>query len=169
MIEWAKPRLLDIWNRCFTHIAGDQPLHQDEIDVVAQGLALIAQPELIKFVVKRDNPDDVVGFLFCFNDISRGLQKSRGRLFPFGWARILWDFYRTDWLNLNGMAIIPEYQGFGGPSILYAELYNSVKDQHRFKYADVVQISENNPKSLNEMRKFGVEFYKTHHIYRQDL
>lgn len=169
LIAWAKPRLLDIWNRCFTHIAGDPPLTQEEVDVVAQGLALIAQSELIKFVVKKDNHDDVVGFLFCFNDISKGLQRSKGRLFPLGWAHILWDFRRTDWLNLNGMAIIPEYQGFGGPSILYAELFYSIRDQRRFKHADVVQISEKNAKSLNEMTKFGVDFYKTHHIYRREL
>lgn len=169
MLDWAKPRLIEVYNRTLTNIAGDPPISGEEVEVIAQGLALIAQPELIKFVVKKDDPDYAVGFLFCFNDISRGLRRAKGRLFPFGWAYILWDFYTTDWFNLNGMGIIPEYQGLGGPSILYAELYRSAKDQLRFKHADVVQISENNPKSLNEMKKFGVDFYKTHHIYRRSL
>jgi len=33
----------------------------------------------------------------------------------------------------------------------------------------VVQISEFNVQSLNEMKRFGVDMYKTHHIYRKEL
>ncbi len=169
LIAWAKPRLPEMYNRTLTHIAGDPPLSREEVDVVAEGLLLIADPRLIKFIVRKANPDEVLGFLFCFNDISAGLQRARGRLFPFGWFHLLRDFYRTDWLNLNGMGIVPEYQGMGGPAILYTELFNNVKHLTRFRHADVVQISEFNAKSLNEMKKFGVDFYKTHHIYRREL
>ena len=35
--------------------------------------------------------------------------------------------------------------------------------------ADVVQISEFNSQSLNELKRFGVDMYKTHHIYRKEL
>ena len=57
----------------------------------------------------------------------------------------------------------------GGTAILYAELYRSLREVPRFEHTDIVQISESNVKSLNELKRFGVDFYKTHHIYRKDL
>lgn len=163
---FVAPRLAELYNKTLTHIAGDPPLRQEEVDMVAEGLLSIADPKLLKFVMKGD---EIVGFLFCFIDISEGLKRANGRLFPFGWLPIMLDFQRTTWVNLNGMGILPEYHGMGGPALMYAELYRSIADFPRFKHGDVVQISENNAKSLNEMSKFGVDYYKTHHIYRRKL
>jgi hypothetical protein len=130
---WVAPRLAELYNKTLTHIAGDPPLRQEEVDMVAEGLLSIADPKLLKFVMKGD---EIVGFLFCFIDISEGIQKSKGRL---------------------------------RPALMYAELYRSIAEVPRFKHGDVVQISEKNVKSLNEMTKFGVDYYKTHHIYQKKL
>jgi hypothetical protein len=163
---WVAPRLADLYNRTLTHIAGDPPIPQEVVDIVADNLLLISDPKLHKFIVKDD---EIVGFLFCFLNISRGLQKARGRILPFGWFHIMRDFGQTKMLDMNGMGIVPEYQGFGGPALMYAELYNTLKDNTRFEYAEMIQISEFNVKSLNELKKFGTTFYKTHHIYRKEL
>lgn len=164
--HWAAPRLAEVYNRALTHIAGDPPLPQDQVDAVAEGLLMITDPKMMKFIMKGE---EIIGFLFCFIDISAGIQKARGRLFPFGWYHILREFKRTDWLNMNGMGIAPEYQGMGGTALMYAELYHALMEFPQFKHAEAVQVSEFNAKSLNEMKKFGVKFYKTHHIYRKAL
>lgn len=164
--RWVAPRLAEVYNRTLTHIAGDPPLRQAEVDAVAESLMIIADPKLLKFIMKGD---EIIGFLFCFVDISKGIQKARGRLLPFGWIPILLDFQRTKWINLNGMGMLPEYQGLGGPALMYAELFKSLTEFPRFEHADLVQISEFNAKSLNELTKFGVDLYKTHHIYRKAL
>lgn len=163
---WVAPRLAELYNKTLTHIAGDPPLRQEEVDMVAESLLMIADPRLIKFVMKGE---EIVGFLFCFTDISEGIKRANGRLFPFGWLPILLDFQRTTWVNLNGMGMLPEYHGMGGPALLYAELFRSMEEFPRFKHGDCVQISEFNAKSLNELTKFGVEYYKTHHIYHKTL
>ncbi len=164
--NWVAPRVADLYNRALTHIAGDPPLSQEQVATVAESMLAIADPELLKFVMKGE---EIVGFLFCFLDISEGIQRAHGRLMPFGWFHLLRDMKRTNWVNLNGMGILPEYHGMGGTAILYAELYRSLREIPRFEHADIVQISENNAKSLNELKRFGVDFYKTHHIYRKTL
>lgn len=164
--KWIAPRMAEVYNRTLTHIAGDPPLSAEEVKTVADNLALIADPRMLKFITKDD---EIVGFLFCFPDISAGIKRAGGRIFPFGWLHLLAEMRRTDWVNLNGMGILPEYQGMGGTALLYAELIHTLEGIPRLQHADVVQISEFNPKSLNEMKKFGVDFYKTHHIYRADL
>lgn len=169
LAAWAKPRMVDMYNRTLTHIAGDPPLAPEEVEIAAENLLLIADPKMIKFIVRRDDPDNVIGFLFCFVDISEGIQKARGGLFPFGWLHLLRSFRTTDWLNINGMGIVPEYQGMGGPAIMYSELFQAIRNAPQYKHADLVQISANNTKSLNEMKKFGADFYKQHNIYRRVL
>jgi hypothetical protein len=164
--SWVAPRVADLYNKALTHIAGDPPLSQEQVATVAESMLAIADPELLKFVMKGE---EIVGFLFCFLDISKGIQRARGRLMPFGWFHLLRDMGRTDWVNLNGMGILPEYHGMGGSAILYAELYRSLREITRLEHADIVQISEFNPKILNELKRFGVDFYKTHHIYRKSL
>ncbi len=164
--KFVAPRLADVYNRTLTHIAGDPPIPKEQVDPIAESVLIIADPDMLKFIMKGD---EIVGFLFCFVDISNGIRKARGRLFPFGLFHILRDFRRTDWLNMNGMGILPEYQGFGGPALMYAELYKTLRDHTQFKHADLVQVSEFNSKSLNELKRFGVEVYKTHHIYRKSL
>jgi hypothetical protein len=136
------------------------------LDAIARRLLLVSDPRLLKFVIKDDA---IVGFLFCFLDISDGLRKARGRLFPFGWFHVLRDLRRTQWINLNGMGMLPEYQGKGGPALMYAELYHALAPVTRIKHAEGVQAFEHNIKSLNEARLFGTDFYKTHYIYRKAL
>lgn len=160
------PQLVEVYNRSLTHIAGDPPISADEVQALYDSLALIADPRLLKFITKGD---DLVGFLFAFPDVSAGIQRANGRLFPFGVLHILLDMRRTNWLNFNGMGILPEYHGMGGTALMYAELYHTLADNPRYEHGDVVQISEFNVQSLNEMKNFGVDFYKTHHIYRRDI
>jgi hypothetical protein len=164
--SFAAPRLADLYNRTLTHIAGDPPITQEEVDAVADGVFTIIDPGLLKFVMKDDQ---IVGFLFCFLNIAEGLRKSRGRLYPFGFIHILRDLNKTDFLDLNGMGMAPEYQGSGGTALMYGELFKALKENTRFKHADLVQISEFNVQSLNEVKGFGWEIYKTHHIYRREI
>jgi GNAT superfamily N-acetyltransferase len=121
---------------------------------------------MMKFIIKGE---ELIGFLFCFVDISEGIKRAGGRLLPFGWYHILRDFKRTEWLNLNGMGVVPEYQGRGGPAVMYAALYDALKEFPQFKYADAVQLSEYNFKILNELKDFDIEMYKIHHIYRREV
>lgn len=164
--KYVAPQLAELYNRTLTHIAGDPPLSQEEVDVVADSLLLIAKPDLLPFIYKGD---EIVGFIFCFLDPCEGIKRAKGRLFPFGIFHILRSLQTTEWLNFNGMGILPEYQGMGGTAVMYAELYNTIKRYPRFKHGDVVQISEYNHQSLNEMPKFGITWHKTHHIYRKEI
>jgi hypothetical protein len=36
-----------------------------------------------------------------------------------------------------------------------------------FEHADVVQINEDNPKSMGEMEALGVAWYKRHRVFRR--
>jgi hypothetical protein len=101
--------------------------------------------------------------------VSAALQKLKGRLLPFGWLTLLRELKRTDWININGAGLLPEYRGSGGTAILYSEIFKSVRDSGQFKHAEVVQIGVENEAMQREMENFGIDFYKTHRTYVRDL
>ncbi|MDX1601157.1 MAG: hypothetical protein R3191_06555, partial [Anaerolineales bacterium] len=75
---------------------------------------------------------------------------------------------RTTWLDVNGIGIVPEHQGIGANAVLYTELEKTVQD-YDFEHADVVQIREENAKSMGDMQALGVSWYKRHRLYRREL
>ncbi|MCE7859920.1 MAG: hypothetical protein DYG86_09055 [Chloroflexi bacterium CFX2] len=160
------PKLKDLYNGALRGTAGNAPISDDEANALADQLLWFADPKLIKIVMKGDEP---VGFLLAYPDISAALQKTRGRLFPFGWVAMLRELKRTDWLNINGAGLTPEYRGSGGMAILYSEMFKSVRGSGRFKHAEVVQIGVENEAMQRDMENFGIDFYKTHRTYQRCL
>jgi hypothetical protein len=96
----------------------------------------------------------------AYPDISAALQKTRGRVFPFGWITLLRAFKRTDWLNINGAGLLPEYRGSGGTAILYSELFKSVVETGQFRHAEVIQIGLENENMLRDMENLASIFIR---------
>ena len=160
------PHLKELYNNSLEGTTGTTPLTDEEVDTMANQLIWLADPKLIKMVIHNEK---VIGFLFAYPDISAALQKTRGRLFPFGWLTCLRELRRTDWININGAGLLPEYRGSGGTAILYSEMFKSVSENPRYKHADVVQIGVENEKMQREMENFGIGFYKVHRTYVKEL
>lgn len=160
------PNLKELYNRSLGGTRENVPLTDEDINALANQLLWFADPRLVKIVMKDDQP---VGFLLAYPDISGALQKTKGRIFPFGWITVLRELKRTDWLNINGAGLIEEYRGLGGTAILFSEMYKSVVECGQFKHADVVQIGTENEKMQRELENFGIDFYKMHRVYARYL
>ena len=158
--------LKELYNSSLEGTTGNTPLTDEEVATMANQLIWLAAPKLIKLVMKNDK---AVGFLFAYPDISAALQKTKGKLFPFGWLTLLIELKNTDWINVNGAGLLPEYRGSGGMAILYSELFKSLRENPRYKHADIVQIGVENENMQREMENFGIDFYKMHRTYKRDL
>jgi hypothetical protein len=159
------PSLQALYNASLEGTTGNIPLTQNDVKTLANQLLWFADPRLIKIIMKDDNP---VGFLLAYPDISAAVQRSKGRLFPFGWLRLLVETKKTRWVNINGAAIVEKYRGLGGTAILFSEMYKSIL-KGKFEHADIVQIGVENEKMQLELRNLGIDFYKTHRLYQRDL
>jgi hypothetical protein len=157
------PALRDLYNDSLSGTTGNTPLTDAEVNMVAGQLEWFADPRLIKIVMKGD---ELAGFLFAYPDISAAVQRSRGRLLPFGWADMLLELRRTRWVNVNGAGIVKKYRGLGGTALLFSEMRKSVVEGG-YDHVDIVQIGVENEKMQREMRDLGIDFYKTHRIYQR--
>ncbi len=160
------PHLKELYNGALEGTTGTYPLSDAEVDAMATQLLWFADPKLIKIVMKDDKP---VGFLLAYPDISAAVQKTRGKLWPFGWLAMLREMKKTDWVNLNGAGMIDEYRGLGGTAILFSEMYKTISASGQFRHADLVQIGTENDRMQRELRDLGVDFYKMHRVYKKNL
>ncbi|HXD10022.1 MAG TPA: hypothetical protein VN653_08170 [Anaerolineales bacterium] len=165
LVSWA-PRIGRAYNDAFVHNWEYYPLTQREIDFVVSNIMTIADHRLIKIIV---HGDDVVGFLFAFHDISAAMQRARGRLFPFGLIDILLELKRTDTVAVNGMGILPEFQGHGGNAMLYSEMGHTLLDFKQFVHVEMTQVAETTEQMRADLKNLNGVEYKNHRVYRKSL
>ena len=159
------PKLKDLYNESLPGTVGNTPLTDDEAKMMAEQIIWFADPKLIKILRKDDR---LVGYLFAYPDISYAIQRTKGRLWPFGWIDMLLELKRTKWIDINGAGIIEEYRGLGGTAVLFSEMEKSILSGD-FELGDIVQIGVDNEKMQNEMRTLGIEFCKMHRNYQRAL
>lgn len=158
-------QLKELYNESLPGTVGNTPLTGEEAKVMAEQIIWFANPRLIK-VLKKD--ERIVGYLFAYPNISAALQRTKGKLFPFGWLDLLLELKRTTWIDINGAGIIEEYRGMGGTAILFSEMEKTLLSG-TFTRADVVQIGVDNQKMQMEMTALGLDFCKMHRNYRRAL
>ena len=66
-----------------------------------------------------------MGFGIAAPSMAEASIKSKGRLFPLGWYRILRSIYKNDTLELLLVAVRKDYQNKGVNSILISDMYKS--------------------------------------------
>jgi hypothetical protein len=156
-----------IYNETFS-AHGDEfyPLSEKEIAQVTKDLTTVADPTLVKLLVRKD---EIAGFLLGFPDLSAALQRGHGRITPWGIIDLLREYGRTRWLVVNGAAILPQYQRLGGNALLYYMLEKIAAKNNRFLYVDAVQIAETTELMLSDMKTLGGKVYKVHRIYKKAL
>ena len=161
---WAD-RIGKAYNQAFVHNWEYYPLTDEEIRFVTDSVLSVADPKLIKIIARGD---EAVGFLFAFRDVSTGLQRCRGRLFPLGIIHLLLDMRRSDWVAINGAGILPEYQGRGGNALLYSEMEKTIREAG-FRHADLTQVAESAVQMRRDLETVGGVSYKNHRVYARTL
>jgi hypothetical protein len=155
-------RMKDLYNGSLAGTRYNAPITDEEAQSMANQILWFANPRLIKIILHEDEP---VGFLLGYPDISAAIQRTQGRMLPFGWIDMLRELKQTEWVNLNGAGILEEYRGLGGTALLFSEIYKSLAEAGTYKYADLVQVGTENEVMQRELRDLGIDFYKKHRVY----
>jgi hypothetical protein len=155
-----------LYNHSLSGPSGNPPLTDDDMDTMASQLLWIADPRLVKLIYKDEEP---VGWMLAYPNIGAALQRTKGRLFPFGWLQMWLESKRTNWIDFNGIGILEKYQRLGGTAILYNEIYKSVMNIDQYNYGEFLQFREENIRSLLEASNVNIDFHKTHRLYEKFL
>ncbi len=157
-----------VYNDAWEDHEETSPMTGTELEHLAKSLLLVTRPSMIKVIMKavedENVEDELAGFVLAFPDLSAAIQRSRGNLNPLAVLRILMAKQFSRFAVINGLGILPAYQGSGGNALLYLELEKSLKESG-CTGAEMVQIAETTGKMLSDMETLGGRIYKTHRVY----
>ncbi|MFZ3151565.1 MAG: hypothetical protein WA116_07770 [Anaerolineaceae bacterium] len=163
--KWV-PQIRKAYNNAFVQNWEYYPLSERELDFVVSNVLILVIPELLQVILKNG---EIVGFVLPFPDVSAAMQKNKGKLGPIELIRLLREIKRTNWIDFNGIGIIPEAQGCGGNALLYDILIKTVHADQRFEHSEFTQVAETAVQMRKDLANLGVRFYKNHRVYQKEL
>jgi len=164
LLTWAR-KIGEVYNDTFIDNWEYYPLTQNELDFAINDALSVADPKLIKIIARGE---EIIGFILAFPDVSDSLRRANGRLLPWSIIDLLLEFKRTKLVAINGMGILPEYQGLGGNAMMYSELEKTIRDAG-FDDADLCQVAETAVMMSRDLTGMGGKPRKIHRVYTRAL
>ena len=153
---------LQIYNESLGGTWGFVPLTEHEVDHMAASLKFLIAPELALVAEINGKP---VGAVFCLLDYNPRIKAIDGRLFPFGFLRLLWNKKAIKRLRAISTNVIPEYQAWGIGLVLMEAL------AHRFitwglEEVEFSWVLESNHLSKRTLERGGAIVTKKYRMYQ---
>jgi N-acetylglutamate synthase-like GNAT family acetyltransferase len=164
MRHWI-PQIQKVQHEAFVGNPNYFPSTDEEFEMIANSMMAIARPEMIKLILKGE---DVAGFILSYPNIGKALQKTRGRMLPFGWISLLLAKHTSRIIDFNGIGLLPQYQGLGANAMLYAEVEHTARAMG-IERGEFVQVNEDNYNSKSDWQSGGVNMNKLHRTYQLKL
>jgi len=140
---------------------GYSPVTNAEAAAMAHDLRSILHEKAVVFAEDKDgNP---IGFGIALPDINQILKRINGRLFPFGWLKLLLGLPKLDHYRMFALGVIPEYHGKAVDSLIYRELYESCFSPT--VRMEINYVLENNAPMNNAIMKLGAKPLRRYRIF----
>ena len=113
---------------------------------------------------------ELVAFGIVMPSLAKALQKTRGRLLPFGWFTLAKAMYwkYDDTLEMLLVGVRPDYRDSGINSLLFTNLFQRAMEDG-FKFAETNAIMETNSKNIAQWAIFPGECKKRRRSYCKKL
>lgn len=160
-------KIFDLINDAYAELYGYSALSQRQIDYYVKMYIPVLRLENVSLIV--DEHDDLVAVGIAMPSLSKALQKSRGRLFPFGFVPLLKALKgKNDVVDLLLVAVRPDYQSKGVNALLFSDLI-PVFIRNGYKYAESNPELEENEKVQSQWQYFERHQHKRRRAYTKKL
>jgi len=159
-------QLFDVLQIAYKDLYGVVHLTKEQIDAYIQQYLGYITPDYIGIVL--DNEDKVIGFGITMPSLSRALQKSKGRLFPFGIFHLLRAMKKNDVVDLYLIGVHPDYQGKGVAGILLNTMGQCFM-KNGIRYAESNPELELNNKVQQQWKHFEKRQHRRRRCYIKPL
>lgn len=161
--------IFELVNEAYTPLYGYSALTQRQIDQYVKMYLPILDLRMVTLVTDAD--DQLVAVGVSMPSLSEALQKSHGRLLPFGWYHLFKALFfkrRARMLDLLLVAVKPEYQNKGVNALLFSDLI-PVYQQLGFEYAESNPELELNGKVQAQWEYFRTEQHKRRRAFIKEI
>ena len=105
-----------------------------------------------------------IGAVFCLLDYNTRIKAINGRLFPFGFLKLLWNKRAIKRMRAISTNVIPEYQAWGVGLVLLAALVPRVREWG-IEETEFSWVLESNYLSRKTLERGGAVVTKTYRMY----
>jgi GNAT superfamily N-acetyltransferase len=143
---------------------GFYPVDENEATQMAADMKRILFPELILFAEIDGQP---IGYIIALPDINHLLNNLHGKLFPFGFFKLLWGIKRLNRFRLWALGILPPYQQKGVSVLLFQRINEILAPKG--SYVEANWVLESNTLMNNTLIKLKAELIKKYRIYEKPI
>ena len=161
-------KMFKLFNEAYKHLFGYAPYSEEEADAfVAQYIDML---DLRMLPVVEDNKGNLVSCCVTMPSLSRAMQKTGGKLFPFGWYHLLraLKFKRDEVVELLLIAVHPDWQAMGINALLFVDLI-PIFNEMGFRWAETGPMLEDNSKVLSQWKVFNHVEHKRRRCFSKKL
>ena len=156
---------LDIYNRSLDGTWGFTPLQPGEARHIAYELRHLIVPQFTAFAEIDGRP---IGAVFALLDYNQILAKLNGRLFPFGFVRLMTGRRKITTVRAMAMTMVPGYQNAGLSVVLIDNLTGPAAEWGIQRW-ELSWVLESNSRSRGTLERAGMKRTKTYRIYDKML
>lgn len=168
MLDGYGRKVFQLLNQAYSPLYGYTELMDRQIDDYVKRYLPIIDLRLVPVVENAEG--ELVGAAVTMTSLSRALQQSGGRLWPFGWFYLLralrWK--RSDKADLYLVAVRPDYQGLGVNALFFADLI-PVYNELGIRQAETGPQLEDNLKELSQWAPLHPTFGKRRRCYKKKI
>lgn len=159
--------LFDLINEAYDDLYGYSPLTRKQIDYYIGKYLGVLRLDCVCVIV--DSTDRLVGVGISMPSFTRALQKSGGKMLPFGWYHLLKAMKgKNDTVDLMLVAVKPEYRNKGVNALLFADLLpNYIKNGYRWAESNL-ELEDNASVQL-QWQYFENRQHRRRRAYRKHL
>lgn len=152
---------LHIYNQALGGTWGFVPMSEAEVRHTAKALKFLIEPELTTFAEVDGKP---IGAVFGLLDYNPRIKQIDGRLFPFGWWKLLTGRKALKRVRLITTTVLPEYQRWGISLGLMGRLIPEAKawgiEEGEFSW-----VLESNHLSYKTLKRGGAQITQKYRIF----
>lgn len=159
--------LFHLINEAYKDLYEYSQLSEKQIEYYIDQYLDLLNLDLLTLIV--DKNDKLVGVGISMPSMSRALQKSKGKMFPFGWYHLLKGLKgKNDRVDLLLVAIHPDYQNKGANALLFQDLLPYYM-ANGYKYAESNPEMETNAKVQSQWGYFNTRQHRRRRSYSKKL
>ena len=132
---------------------------------MARDLKQIVNPEAL--LIAEDKEGNPIGFALSLPDVNTLLPGMNGRLFPFGWLKMLFGIKKIRQYRMWALGVVPAYHGKAIDTLLYKATYEALKDIPAC--LEINYVLENNHRMNNALLKMNVEPIRRYRVYEMAI
>lgn len=163
--KYLRPAM-NLINELFQDIYAHNKMSEKDINQLVKRFIFLLVPRYMKGILNEKN--ELIAFVIGMPDIAKGIQQSKGRLFPFGFWKIFQSQRKTNELILMLGGIKKEYRNMGLDYWLSLEIFKEIQ-RSEIKIVKGHLVLESNVKTQAKMTKFGGEINKRFRIFEKKI